>query len=757
MNARITIIALLILSALVAGFWLGGLGMNTEEAPPTASSPPLAQVDQSATAKAAPDPEPAAPLRKVPLIFYAGIGAESDSSLVMEELRMATAAGITRIALPLPLPWDGSAVDLAAADTIAKEAPEATFIVHLNLNPPESWLADHSADQAIIDDVPQDYACPASAEWQDAAKGALSELVAALASTAMDQRVECYLISALEGGYWHENGGVDSSPANARGFREWLQGFYGTDDALKDAWGQPEVSLNEAAIPAPPDLKDTQHVFFTFPEMRQASDFARYVSARNASAIAVMSDHLKIIAPGDPLVSAPYGFTFEAPSVFAGHNALETVLASSIDAVASPVSFAERAVGGTGGYMGPVNAAINSRKQWIILDDTRTGIARNSQSGQVEPVAGLRLEDIYSVQQRNFSAALAQGLPLAWCDTTGAGALHDQAMWDQFEAMAAIYRDAIADTPERFDTLTEFNQNPRSRIPLCIVVDEESRYYQQCAKPLDERIVQATRDSALRAGLPVHFTLLSDVLSDRAPSAAVYLFTNAFHLDEDDRLQLHAILQREKAVAIWLYAPGYFSDAASAENIAATTGMKVAAYEQPAPSGSTFAMQGAWIDKDQAIGDPQLWSPLFYINDENASPIAQYAQDPEKRVSMAARIFEEGWSSIYVADPVMTPLLLRELLRILEVPTISSPGNGDSMDTTYFPENLLAIHAPTAGERTLTFDRSYDVVDAIDEKVSLANPEANNAVMGWRDKKSIAVPMESGQTRILSLKPPQSD
>lgn len=759
MKIRIAAFLGVLILAGVAGTWLGGMGGAPEDgdAPERRANPAPAASDS--TQAAAPKPEAAAADRPAaPLYFYAPAAGAADAAAVAAERDMAVAAGFTRWIAPVPLPWPGQeqAVEslLPVLQELAERYPAVRVLFHVNVNPPADWLTANPQAQVVTNGAARPYAAPDDPAYLAAAETALGTLIKTIAEADEDGRVMGYIVSGLHNGYWHFEGDGDRSPAAVAAFRTWLTERYGGDEALREAWGSEDVTLADAAIPAPWAEDSTAEAFFTFPEHRDRSDFLRFQSDRVAGAINRFARYVKDTAGDGMLVYAPYGFTFELPGPAAGHGALEAVLASAIDGVAQPVSLATRVIGATGGYMGPVNTGNNSRKRWLILDDTRTGIATSMQENAGEGPPAARLESIYNVQRRNFAAALTNDLELAWCDVTGQGQLRDETMWRNFAALRVVYEDALIASRANAGQYRIYDLRPEGRTSIMVVADEESLYTQQAGTALTNRLLRDVRDAALHSGSPAQFCLLSDVLADRAAAADVYIFANTFVLPEADRQRLHAILAREKAVAIWLYAPGYFSPEADADHIAATTLMEVEAFDESAESGSRFDLAGTLLKKDAAFGDGSMWSPLFHIEPSEAvSPIAYYTSGDGDRISAAAFFAEDGWTSIYLAEPTLTDIVLRELLRILEVPSIFAADPVTLTDTAYFSRDIVAVHSQEGGERNFTFAWEYDIVDAAQAaRAALAGSGQDN-VAGWFGKRVIDLKMPSGETRILRVSP----
>lgn len=718
-------ILVLIGLAIAAGLYLGEKSVDVEEAGPGE--------DQALEAESAESPD-AAGQGAPPLYFFANLRSGAGQAVVAEEIAMAADAGVHQYVIPVALPWAGDMdAFLGPLEILTEIDPEASFLVYVTLDPPAAWLEAHPNEVAQAAAMGPAYPSMASEVWLRDTEAALEALVGAV-QTSYGERVQGYVLACLDSGHWHRAGGYDTSPVNVEAFRRWLTKRYNEDYALQKAWGDPDASLDAAAIPEKPDASMSE-VFFKLPEMRRHVDFLEFTSESTANAIAGIAAHIKGIAGEQAEVLAPYGFTYELTANDAGHFALARLLDSEIDGFVSPVSYFDRGLGGVGGMMGPVDSVLAHGKEWRLIDDTRTGIARDPVTGEISRPKALRAEDVYSVQQRNFAAAAAHGLGLYWADADGLGCLHDEEMWQRFGAMWTTYRKLDAEKAAHGEDMRPYPSGP----VLAVVVDEASRPYMRCDKKLSGQLLTRSRDCALRAGVPVKFYLLSDVVEGKLPKASVYLFLNAFHLTAEDRARLHGVLQVNRAAAIWMYAPGYIDERASVDNICATTRMQVKAFEGVAQSGSVCLLAGKWIAKDEDFGSARNWRPLFYVDDPNVDVIANYRASG--KASVAVAFFQEGWTSIYCAEPGITPGLLRELLSILELHVYFQDTAPRVMDATYFGPGLIAIHAQQAGERVVHLDRVCDIQDLLAPAI------------GWRRKRTFVVPLKAGETRLLKLTP----
>lgn len=715
----------------MAGLWLGEHWDDVRalwtprQAAPTAAAP--AKPEPEAT-----EPETPLPPFSVPLYFYAGAPSGGNADVVREETTLAAGAGVHRHIVNVPLPWPGqdAAPALERLDALFAADPDAKAVVSVNLNPPAAWLEAHPAATVTTAGSAQPFACAASEVWLSDARAALTGLIQAVKGKYDAARILGYMVGGLKDGRWHYNGGRDTSEENLAGYRRWLRIRYADNAALQKAWSDEAATQDGATIPEPPEGSDAE-IFLDAATLQNNVDFLQYTSEAVAAAIAAFATHVKEQAGPEALVYAPYGYTLEIADNGRGHLGLAKLLDSAVDVFVGPVSSFDRGVGGAGGYMGPVDSVLAHDKQWLLIDDTRTSVATVEGADPAVPAAPS--EDVYNVQRRNFASAVCRGLGLCWADPEGAGWLKERDTWDRIarmrEAYEGLYAEQKAEVPVRLYEHTT----------LAVVVDENSRFYERSGGRLGE-LLQQCQNAALRAGVPVQFCLLQDVLNDAMPPSPVYWFLNAFRLTPEQRAKLHEILQRDKASAIWSYAPGYIGDGASAENIAATVRMGVQALKKGGQSSSTYQLVGKWASKDDTFGTARQWDPLFYIDDEKANVLARYADSHKPSAALA--YVEEGWRSVYVADPSISPAVLREILTLLEEHVYFRKTPPVTYDAAYFAPELVAVHSGEAGDRPIDFGQVFDVQDLFDDEA------------GWPRTRLVNLTLYPGETRILRLDPP---
>lgn len=719
-------LALLLLAvcALLGAFlgWLSAPKPQGARALPGADAP--AGIDAQTAAAPVDGPLP-------PLFFYAGIPSEGETDVITTaEIGMAAGAGVAQVIVPLRLPWDHTDAEAAGAAVarVAAASPGSRVFLELRVDPTAEWLDRHPDDRRTTADGPQPHASVASALWAQEAGDRVAAVIGALGAGPHRERVGGVVLAGLGRARWISEG-RDVSPAMREGFRAWLGKTYGDDTGLAAAWGVPKATLAAVEIPDAPAAEDGAGAFLTLPARQPEVDYRRYTDAATTAFVARLAQRARDAAWPGLLVYAACGDNIENPGPGSGQDALGLLLDSPLDGFITPFSYAERGLGGTGGPMASVHSARYRGKQWIFIDDTRTGIARDAITGAITRLEGLREEDVHSVLARNFAYALINGMGIAWADPQGEGTLHDERIWQRIAAMRAAY-----------ETVHPAAAPPPLHPPTLVVLyDEGANALLRDGAGLAGRALLATREAALRTGVPTHFALLDDFLADRVPPAPVYLFANTFAIDPARREAIHARLAREQASAVWFHAPGYFAPKADTANIAATVGMGVKAVREGGQLGSEFLFSGRWVEEGRALESAAPWAPIFHIDEPEADPLARYTGTD--RVSIAMRFLPEGWTSIYIADPSLGAPVLREILGILERPMPVRPSHLRHFDAIFTGGDLIAIHGRQTGERTIDLGGFHDVVDLLDPDI------------GWPARDNFVLSLKTGETRVLRRTP----
>lgn len=682
-----------------------------------------------------------------PLFLFVKNPSDNDMDVVSDEVRLAADAGVNQIVLGVPLPWEAQDVDTLfnRIAAVIKSNSRVRIWLFVRLDPPAAWISAHQTDCYQSGDNGPSFVSMASDTWRKEVLDRLDRMIGALERSESGKRVSGLMLGCLEDGWWQYPQGQDRSETNKTGFRAWLATRYPDDASLNKAWGTEAMMRSAADIPQKATHTVKEEVFLGQPDATLWRDYLEYSTDVLTGAIVTIAGKAKELTQEKMEIVIPYGFSFEQSRNDSGHFGLQSLLESSIDAIASPVTYIDRGLGGVGGPIGPIDSAAFYGKRWYLIDDTRTGVEKDPRSGTITHVKGLRPDDVFSVHARNFSLALTHSLGMMWTDPDGMGWLHDPQLWEKLSFLRRCYAEHIRqENDAKSSRQASAEEWPGDGQTITVVVDENVRFHQHTDARINEVLVPQIRDAAMCAGMVVKFLRLQDVIQGKGAVSTAYLYANAYLLTPQERQILLDRMAREKAVAIWCYSPGYLDPSPSLEGIKACTRMDVRQCDAGSQSGSVYGLDGgAWISKGVEFGVQQSWTPLFTVDPEGLDVLATY-QDSGKP-SVALKFFPEGWTSVFVAEPTLTAALLREILRISGARLCIKEAPNLPMDVLSLGHGYLAIHARGSGERIVDMGIQADIEDLLDPSLV------------WRNKSSFVLTLKTGRTRLLKITPSESN
>jgi len=350
-----------------------------------------------------------------PFIFFYNTDVQNpkQEEYLRTQVGLAAKAGVHLYSLPFrtPMAADGVTPDWAYSsrllDRFIEADPQALFILRLFPGPDWSWKEwkpwhetnlDHYARFA---DGSLGRVSIASDYLWEPSNAHLRQVISHYENSPYGKRILGWHPGAPDSELFHDDyrgKGPDYSPVNQARFRRWLADTYGTDAALRQAWGREDVSLAAAAVPdfepgrfpmrgAGPE--ETVQVFYDLPGERDWVDFSAYSNDIVADRVKDWARLIKEVTGGRKLSVFFYGYTFELPGSFSGHYRLQRVLeCPDVDVLVSPYSYLDRAIGGAGNFMTLVDTVTAHGKLWLNEDDTRTNLIDLSVSPNPEFLLG---------------------------------------------------------------------------------------------------------------------------------------------------------------------------------------------------------------------------------------------------------------------------------------------------------------------------------------------------------------------------------
>ena len=301
-----------------------------------------------------------------------------------------------------------------------------------------------------------------------------------------------------------------------------------------------------------------------------------------------------------------------------GFQGLEAVLNSPhVDYLAAPTAYDRRRGGEVGGFISAYTASyrLHNKLYWDEVD-TRTHLYPGHVAYRTDT-----LDETLAVAQRAVGYSLAKGTNLWWFLLAGNATFH------QAEVM-----DTIARLRTACDEALEHRRDPVSQV--AVFADEDNMHAAPGDYAFRHALLRGTLDELECMGAPYDMYLLPDIVT-RLPDYKLYIFLNAFRIDERLRQAIREKAGREGKTAVWVYAPGYVGQTGfSPEGIAQMTGISVRAIDERVAAEMTLTPQTHPITHAAPQSHTERWeiSPVFVIDDPAATVLATTAGRPSLAV-----------------------------------------------------------------------------------------------------------------------------
>lgn len=646
---------------------------------------------------------------------------------------------------------------------IKKADPAALFHLRIYLETAAWWNDLYPDECEVASDGSRVNASYASDVWQAHCKEYITRTVEYLKANGFYDSTVAFQVCPGVCGEWVKNHtsmspltGDTSAPMQRR-FRQWLRAKYEDDAALQAAWHDENITLDTGGVPSNAELlQTTQHSFRDPSRERKVIDYQQQLADLVAERLIDQCRHIKALTNGDKLAGAFYGYImdqawndnyFGAPidgnySTIqrSGHLGLRTVLrAPEVDFLVSPYGYAFRGLGGDGLSMTASESARLHGKLYIYEEDSRLHNLFDHNG------RNYRLEHSVAIHQRCLGYALAHGFAIWWF-----------ADWPAQTYAQHPVREPSAFNPwlKRFAKLGEFNMQLDNTpcAEVATVIDDDSFMHETMRNDVNRAGVFYQRVFGLpRFGAPNDVYLLDDVIDGKAPAHKLYIFLNAWHLNDERRRKLKSMLAQQRATAVWVYGAGYLNETPALDNMTDLTGITFDKSDQP------WAMQMHALDFDHPI-TRKLPQDLFWGVDCSLAPVI-FAKDASARtlgqvISGFGRckpgfvIKDMGdWKSIWLAAPGIPAPVLRGIARHAGVHLYSDAG-----DVLHASKSLLSVHTVAGGARTFRLPRQVEVVfDLYHDEVVARNaasfdvtlPAASSALYYFGNEATLAAHWKS--------------
>lgn len=665
---------------------------------------------------------------------------------IADSVRRFSARGIRRFELVVRNGWTDAGFDPDGGEssypvdpamrTILDAEPHAQVMLRLVVTPPPQWLADH-ADERERDHLDRLYEVSfASDAGFQAIAGAMTRIVGHIESAAYAERIAGYnlhiqfegvpLASMTEGVF------TDTSPAMVAAFRRFLGSLYGSDDALREAWGDATASLDTVLPPNPDEhLGGNPADIFHHPVRgRKVRDYYDLMDALTVRRHRQVAGAVKDACGGRRLVGVMGGYSQDAgeprsiasptgfPDLqlhkhhFSGPGPWGRLFeAPEIDFFFAPTDYRHTGMGGVCLILNmPASQRLHGKLSYME-DDQRTHLHRAANWNPMLESSG----ESVAAHRRNAALLYTEADLCDWMEQVSNWLLED-AILDNLGALNRLLQDGDT-VPHSFPDA------------ICVLFDEDSQGWTKPTTRLDETLFYHQRNGGLSTcGVPVRYHLLSDLAHDDFPPYKCYLLPNLYRATPEKERWLDDRVRRDGNLLVWLYGAGYIGDRDfSTAAMSRLTGLQLGVHPHPWEHRIRITDWAHPITRDLAadltFGTDRHYGPIFHVEDQGACVLGRsfgfgMTQWPALAVRESGRGArghggppERGagdYASVYCEAPNLPADLLRGLARYAGCHVYL-----DSNDTFAAGKDLVMVHAAKPGRRRLHLPSESDVSDAL--------------------------------------------
>lgn len=647
------------------------------------------------------------------------------------------------------------------AEKLLRIVPDAYIMVRVGMHPPVEWMENHPDEllrysngktipcvinsEVHYDHVPGCYSLCSEA-WRKDGSEALLHFCDQVAHSPFADRVIGYFLGAGGTSEWYYvnqisepkmNIYADFSPAFRKEYGKILRETYGTEDALRAAWGREDVTFENPGIP---DLHEREYVdvdkqiihslvtfecadriaydihynnqeptrkgvFLNVNGYRHVYDFFNAWHEGTANTVIHFATVLKKYNP-DILVGSFYG-SLGCTDYFGSGTTTGTrkILDSGVvDFLAAPGVYNNRWPGGYIAQREVQDSFVLRKKLFLSEEDSRTHLDCDFYR---DANNFFTIQDTLNTLKRDFARNLCENTFAWWFDQHAKGGRYKH---EDIYKMMAVQQNLA---------LEAVKHGKPKKNEIAIIFDEESIHL--VSKGTNRTMLDFYRTSDLaRIGAPVDYYYHNDLSDPDMPDYKMYLMLNTFCLTDTEREAIRKKAAKNHAVVVWLYAPGFVNfdreTPMDTAHISELTGMQVNRIDEthsvkfritnPDHPAMRYAVSDrfyGWIDRDVSstiwvgsVLDVPFLNPCFTIEEsDDVTVLGRYCIDNKPALAVKDT---GGFVSVYCTAQILRAELLTSLA---EYAGCHIYGYDD--DCIYANENFVNIHAANTGKHVLHF------------------------------------------------------
>jgi hypothetical protein len=618
----------------------------------------------------------------------------------------------------------------AQAEFLLQGDPGAYLFIRNGPSQTPSWRKAHPEEMFVTEEGERlDMPSIASELYWDVFAEALKAMVQYCEGRPWGGRIIGYWFGFDGEGTWPPLFGgqlFDHGPVMTARWRAFLTTKYGTDDALRAAYGDDSLSLATIAVPKD-KLRGSVAEVSALPYWQAGADNAPlrdymllqqevlHAGAKKVfQAQREATDRKRIFlsdAFKQPMLGwSNFGFfdpnfpwLLAYPEVMAGSGSIgvaDLIGEPGCDGLVTPIDYQVRGTGGTTEPEGAVDSTVLRGKYFMAELDLRT---YNDDREKTAYGTARDAKEFAAISWRSTASALTRAYNGYWMDIAGGN------FFSNADIQATIGRSV--------EVLKASVDWPHAEVPgIAMVLDDAGALDTNgSGNYCNEAVMWEEKLGISRCGVPYRIYLLEDLLLGNFPAHRVFYFPTLFRVTDAKLAVLKEKVLRDGNVVLWGPGSG-ISDGASISpehasrltgfqfdmlNVNFTRRVHIQRFDHPITTG---------LPADVIYGSPLSYGPVLYPMDGTSLGLAWTKMG--KTYSGLSVKDMGAWTSVFTTAVPLPADLWRGLARAAGAHIYT-----ESNDILLADSTIVALHSIQSGEKTIRLPGTYTVEDVISGEI----------------------------------------
>ena len=608
-------------------------------------------------------------------------------------------------------------------EAVLKGNPQAVIEICISLNEAPPWFVKKykatELEQCLLPNGKKYYAMVGgelgSNIWKSMTEQYVHDFITYMENSPYGNKIFGYTVNGGRSHEWYWPGTFTS-------------GIPGYSIATKNLYNQWRKSkgLPPRDVPLPKERQYSETLMLRDPQKAtKVLEFRQFLNDRTFQCLKDIVLTAKKALKKKKLVGTYSGYSFnnEIKNHIGGLNIFSRVInLPECDYIQLACVYGEqRMLGNAGLSVNPYNgsAMLNNKLFWFEAD-MRTALVPNlSEKEQVNRYNTVK--ESATALKRNFAVALTRGSGIYEMTLNGIATYHNENIMNAVKENNIIGKSFI-------------NSSRQSIAQTAVFYDENSAIYHAWPNEKNKKFYNSLLGNFYynhpKSGIPIDFYTLNDITSPKIKDYKIYILLNATAIDENTAKIIREKADKNQAIVLWCYAPGFIKDGKfNYQNMEKTTGIPFDVSMTETTISPKFKKSSILFNNSKLLPSYTM-QPVFTPKGEN---LTIHATSDNKAIVAEKKVGNH--TAIYSLIP-FDNTFLRNLAKMAKVHIYSN-----SSDVLLANKEHLFIHASHSGMKKINLPNVYNVLDV----------EQNIVI--FKEVRSFSIPMKKYDNKLFRLLP----